>query len=296
MPIERPLLKVSLGVSRCSFQIQINGAIVAHGDEGFTENYSVPINHWLRSGENSLEVLISPIREEINLRKNLKCHINIEIMPIQEDDKTVYDICSIVFALDPSTGLGNITESSPAGRKDSQNNYRDDSHGDIIIGETGFNLIDDHGAVAIKRYFTISLPFPIWHWMESDFVENSDDTKNSLLELYGKIWASIQNRTIYSLISLFAERNEELTKAYYLNDDINQEIAGYLQAANNPELEMVEIDRETTILDITGNGRLANLTRWDGDPLVAFNYKDGTGSLVFEILYRKSGDKWVICR
>lgn len=138
---------------------------------------------------------------------------------------------------------------------------------------------------------------PAWQWLRSESIAADARTRAELTQVYRRFWEAVQRKSVEPLLPEFAERNRELAAAFYRPEaEMARRSAQLAELSRDPKLELFPLEPEDAELVVFGGGRLAKLTRWDGNPMIGFNYRDGSGSESFDLVFRKSGKTWVLTR
>ncbi|WP_431113133.1 hypothetical protein [Variovorax paradoxus] len=150
---------------------------------------------------------------------------------------------------------------------------------------------------AVVGHLDVGKELPVWRWTTSDPIPATRATRTALRREYRLIWEAVRAKKVAGLLPAFAERNREMGAALRLAEGELERRAGTLQEHSmDPALEQVPLEPEDAELVVFANGRLAKLTRWDGSPMIAFSYKDGSGAVAFDIVFRRERGKWLISR
>ncbi|WNG51837.1 hypothetical protein F0U60_52815 [Archangium minus] len=170
----------------------------------------------------------------------------------------------------------------------------DPQAGTVLVDEVKVTPLEGDRGTRISRRITLPVLLPRWVWFQSDPIPNNEQTRQQLIAEYQRIWDAVQQKKVPQVLPLFTERNKELAAAFYRSErEMAQKSA---QLSENPALSRYPLEPEDSVLVVFGGGRLAKLTRWDGNPMIAFNYADGSGSETFDLIFRKSGTRWIIIR
>ncbi len=302
---DKPVFELKIDGFGSQYVVYINGINIykQYNSEGQI-NTTLPINHWMRSGENNVSIITWPDEDEAPISPHARINIQLLVSSHSKPDKE-YSIASVNFQnkSQPSTG-----ESSPSGRYNSIRGFEADKQGDIEV----FNIINKErsdltpGAIEYKRDINIPSSLPLWSFFNSDGIPNYDgmDDENyyknleQLLAEYLKIQSALENKKTDDIITLFSERNKELDLAFYnppgtLEKQIKEAL---MDAANNADAELIELTKKKVVFSIRENKKLVSLTRSKQNAAIAFNYKNGMGSFSFDLIFRMKDGKWILTR
>jgi len=296
---KKPVFKLMIHSVGTRYDVLLNGVMIyddASGNGQITT--SLPINHWMRSGENSLELVVYPDDEGIPI--NVKSEVNAEIYVYNDDvDEQQYRIGGFNFK-----GLGHISEQKLLGYHLDSESFKSDDEGEIIALDV--EISEDtffEGVIEYKQIFTIPNNLPLWAFFESDDVPNDPDLSE---EEYWALSAELRDHLkmiqdkliageVDEVMPLFEERNNELDKAFYYSSGVMQAKLKDAFETDIPQLDMLELTGRYVSYVNENNLKLASVYR-NRKPAISGNYKEGTGSLKFPIMFRKQDGKWIITR
>ena len=296
---KKPVFKLMIHSVGTRYEILLNGVMVHDDDSGAGQiTTSLPINHWMRSGENSLELVVYPDDEGIPI--NEKSEVNAEIYVHNDDvEEQQYRIGGFNFK-----GLGHIPESDLLEYRLDAELFTHDDEGEVIAQEV--EITEDSffkGVLEYKQIFTIPNNLPLWAFFNSDDVPNDPDLSE---EEYWALSAElrdhlkmIQDKLIAGevdvVMPLFEERNNELDKAFYYSSGVMQAKLKDAFETDIPQLDMLALEGRYVSYVNEKNLKLASVYR-NRKPAISGNYKEVTGSLKFPIMFRKQDGKWIITR
>lgn len=311
MLTEKPYFTVSLETNLCVGYLLLNGQLL-HAAEMMPLKFDVPVNHWIRKGENELMMMLLPIDEQGNLSKfprNTKCTMTLRVRQSGSSLEENRAITALTFMAKDPTGIEGNT---PEGRLDSKNGFAPADKGDVLIGKAKKKPFQE-GAVIVSR--TITLPeigLPEWRFFTSDNITNlsgadiggrldeetSDKLKKELLPVYRKIWNALKARKVDDVLPLFEERNQEIDAAFFKKPgDTGAKLAKELKdSASDPKWKLWPITDNNVIIQLYDNNKLARLSQNNGKPLISFDHTTDKMTYDYDILFRKSGNKWIITR
>jgi hypothetical protein len=296
---KKPVFKLMIHSVGTRYDVLLNGVMIyddATGNGQITT--SLPINHWMRSGENSLKLVIYPDDEGIPI--NEKSEVNAEIYVHNDEmEEQQYLIGGFNFK-----GLGHIPEYDLLEYRLETELFKHDAEGEVIAQNV--EIAEDtffEGVVEYKQILTIPNNLPLWAFFNSDDVPNDPDLSE---EEYWTLSAELRDHLkmiqdkliageVDDVMPLFEERNNELDKAFYYSSGVMQAKLKDAFETDIPQLDMLELEGRYVSYVNEKNLKLASVYR-SRKPAISGNYKEGTGSLKFPIMFRKQDGKWIITR
>lgn len=303
--IEKPVFFVSIEARDISFMVGINGnfAYAEYAHEGQV-SLDVPVNQYMHPAENILSLEASPPKKGGSFNPSGQVNVELRVRASGDFD-TSYLLATMSFSSDEE-----FRDNHGPRKLSSELNYTESQSGDAEVG--GLEVVPSseyEGSVKAVRTIKVSAPFPEWAFFTSedlpnyyDFDEVSDqqyekDLRDILVE-YRKIYDAIEKGNTESIISMFAERNEETDKAFYRSaGETERTIRESLEeAAGNDDLELLALEADYVSLHPERNGKVVSLRREGMDPAIILNYKDGSGSVSYPLFFRKEDGKWILTR
>jgi hypothetical protein len=297
---KKPVFKLMIHSVGTRYDVLLNGVMIyddASGNGQITT--SLPINHWMRSGENSLELVLYPDDEGIPI--NEKSEVNAEIYVHNDEiEEQQYRIGGFNFK-----GLGHIRESDLLEYRLEAELFKRDDEGEVIAQDV--EIIEDtvfDGVIEYKQILTIPNSLPLWAFFNSDDVPNEPDLSE---EEFWDLSEKIQNQLISirehlvsgdvdEILPLFEERNNELDKAFYYSSGVMEAKLRDSFEVDIPQLDMLNIQNKHVAYENEENIKLASVYRKNKGAAISGNYKEGSGSVKFPIMFRKQDGQWIITR
>jgi hypothetical protein len=296
---KKPVFTMKIHGFGTRYRIYINNIKVYEETSGASQvTTSIPLNHWMKAGENSLKLLVYPNNEDAPI--NEKSEVNAEIYVHNDEmEEHQYRIGGFNFK-----GLGRIHESALKGYHLETELFKQDYEGELIAHEV--SVAKDTvlaGSYEYEQVFTIPNNLPRWSFFESDDVPNGYELSD------GEFWElsaelrdhlkMIQDKLIAGevddVMPLFEERNNELNKAFYYSSGVMEAKLRDAFETDIPQLDMLPITGRSVVYINEYNKKLASVYRGE-KTAISGNYKEGTGSLKFPIMFRKQDGKWIITR
>ena len=303
---KQPVFTVKINTYGVKYILKLNGVTLLRETSSESQlTTTLPVNHWMKSGENIMEVQIRPPQKGQEFNPNAKVEYELLVNENSTPDK-IYTISNILIS-GASANNHKTDVSSASGKYDSLNNFIPSKEGDVSISDISVKEIAKYkGGLTIHRNLNIPSSLPLWRFFNSDDVPNLEAMSDKdyyneldiLLKEYSKVQKAIENNEISSVIPLFNERNSETDTAFYLNKgETEQGIRESLETtANDSGMEILPLSRENVSFTIEQNRKLARLSRKGVKAAIALNYKDGSGSQRYQMFFRIQDGKWILTR
>lgn len=150
-------------------------------------------------------------------------------------------------------------------------------------------------SLVAERLISLEPAFPRWAWLDGEAIERSAETEASLMRVYEEVWSALKARDASRILPRFVLRTRELATAFNRSTREMERLLDLESASQDPSLELWPLDPEAE-LEIFGDGKLARMTRWDGEPLVVFVKRDRDLSQYYDIVCCRLAGKWIIIR
>lgn len=297
---DSPVFTLMIHTIGTRYDIILNGVMVFDDDSGSGQiSTSLPVNHWMRSGENTINLVVYPDEEGEPINESSLIEVDLFVHNDGVDDLQ-YRIGGFKFS-----GKEHISKSALSGYRLDAEAFEIDDGGEIIISEV-FNKVDTlfEGVHEFSKSLIIPNSLPLWSFFGSEDVPNDPDLSEDeywgvsaeLRDRLQAIQSSLVTGNIEQILPLFKERNDELDRAFYY-------AAGTMEAklqdsfkTDIPQLEMLELSGRYVSYANEDNLKLASVYRQGRGAAISGNFKEGPGSLKFPIMFRKQGDEWIITR
>ncbi len=297
---KKPVFNLMIHSVGTRYDVLLNGVMVYDDASGNGQvTTSLPINHWMRSGKNSLKLVIYPDDEGIPI--NEKSEVNAEIYVHNDEmEEQQYRIGGFNFK-----GVGHIQDADLLGYRLETELFKHDDDGEVIAQNV--EIIEDtffDGVIEYKQILTIPTNLPLWAFFNSDDVPNEPDlSEEEFWALSEKIQSQLNSirehlvsGDIDEILPLFAERNNELDKAFYYSSGVMEAKLRDSFEVDIPQLDMLNIQSKHVAYENEANMKLASVYRTNKGAAISGNYKEGSGSVKFPIMFRKEDGKWIITR
>lgn len=311
MLTEKPYFSVSLETDLCTGYLLLNGQLL-YAVEMMPVKFDLPVNHWIRKGDNELVMMLAPIDEQGNFGKfprNTKCTMTLRVRQSGSSLGENLTIAALTFTAKDPTGIEGNT---PEGRLDSKNGFAPADKGDVLIGKAKKEPFQEAGAIVSRSITLPEIGLPEWRFFKSDNItdlsgvdiegrldkETSGRLKKELLPVYRKIWSALKARKVDEILPLFEERNEETDAAFFKKPgDTGTKLAKELKdRVSDPKFKIWPIKDDNVIIQLYDNNKLVRLSQNNRKPLISFDHKTDKVAYHYDIIFRKSGNKWIITR
>jgi hypothetical protein len=306
----QPLFNLGLDIDNCPYILYLNGGLVSANMEG-TAQEDQPINHWLLSGTNEIELHMYQQEDGSD-----QCDAKVRLTLKDEGHDKDPEATGFTLAYSAAAAAsGDATRgSSPVGMFDSRNGFRPSDHGDLKVGPTKLANISGSGTKirVLSRSFDLHLWFPRWAFFGGDKLRtywefaNADENKPTYREILGayrKVWSLLEKRDVNGFLDACEERSRETDAAYYKRPGKTRELLrkSLESAMNDPKFELSPVDDapgEYWTYTVGSTGKLIALTQGErASPIIRYVMKDGTPfSLIFPVVLRSLHRNPLTCR
>jgi len=303
---KQPVFSVKINTFGVKYILKINGITLLRETSSDGQlTTTLPVNHWMKSGDNTMEVEIRPPAKGALYNPSAKLEFELLI----NENRTPHAVFSIAnILISGSSANDNQTLlSSASGKYDSADNFNPSKNGDVVVSDILVDKIEKYeGGLIFKRNLNVISSLPLWSFFNSDDIPDYDSMSDedyykeldTLLKEYLKVQEAIENNTVSNVIDMFDERNSETDTAFYLSPgETKQGIFESLEAvANDDGIELLPLTRKKVIFTIEKNRKLVRLSRKGVKAAIALNFKDGSGSQRYEMYFRIEDGKWILTR
>jgi hypothetical protein len=309
--MEKPYFSITIESNLAVGYLFLNGQLL-YAAEMMPLKFDLPVNHWIRKGDNELRMMLAPIDEQGKMGKfpsSMKCTLTLKIRPSGSRLSDNVTIAALSFvAKDPS----GIESNTPEGRLDSKKAFTSAKNGDVLIDKVKKVSFQDVGAIVTRIITLPEIGLPEWKFFRSDNITNvsgpdidgslddntTDKLKKELLPVYRKIWSALEARTVDSVLPLFEERNKETDAAFFKKPgETGRRLAEELnERASDSTIQLYPITENNVILRVSENNKLVRLAQNNEKPLLCFSDTVNHVGYYYDVIFRKSGNKWIITR
>ena len=311
MLTEKPNFTISLESDLCMGYFLLNGQLL-YAAEMAPVKFDLPVNHWIRKGDNELLMMLAPVDEQGNFGqfpRNMKCAMTLRVRQSGSNSGKNLTIAALKFAAKDPTGIEGNT---PEGRLDSAKGLVHANKGDVLISKVKKEPFQEVGVIASRSITLPEIGLPEWKFFKSDDITNlsgvdiegrldketSDKLKKELLPIYRKIWSALKARTVEEVLPLFEERNNETDAAFFKKSgETGNRLATELKdSASDPKKKLWPITDDNVIIQLYDNNKLVRLSQNNRQPLLSFDHVTDKVAYHYDVIFRKSGKKWIITR
>ena len=289
------------GSNNCKYQVLINDVPIYAGAGAMRASY--PVNHYMIDGQNNLAIAIKDTDSEC------KASATLQVRKLDESNNDVRILNKVEFSGQPSKASASSIKDSTVAEKLSfqDNKFKADEDGDIKVSKAvlstdkeyyGYNYDTQKreymSGVKVSQDIDLPISIPHWAWLDGETIENNQATKDALIAIYKTIWSDIQSKDWSKLNKLFALRDKEMTMLD--GEDPKTVYDGIKKTAESDDTKELFIVSDNNLqklkLNIFANGKLATLTNWKNQRLLAFNTH--YGSRTYGLTFAKTNGKFVI--
>jgi len=274
--MRRPYFTAQLESSDCRYEVRVNDVPVEQGEGCVT--CEIPLNQWVFTGDNILELIVRPEDAEAKSFEEAKarCKITIYQRESGSQRETRQEITGLSF------GFG--------------------------AGETGFEdspKFSEPGAVTViskepalrhaRRKVPLKTPFPRWTCLSVPEIPANDPMRDSLILEYRRFWSLLNARDVRGADEAMKVNAKEMRAAYYMDsleaslDDLD--VRDFLA---DPEIALELFDTKDLKLQVFGYGRMARLAGSDGKSPIIFLM--GPMKIHLDLIYCQTKRGWVMVR
>ena len=304
---DKPYFTLALDMKASSFFIHVNGVEVLSSFSGSALATELPLNHWMRPGENTLMLTVTPPSEGLPLNPKAAYTLALKVRNKDQASELAETVATLTYS-GKWAALGKPTgESSAAGTVNSAIHFYPDKKGDVRVSEIEAKPDPDiQNALRFTRTLDIPSSLPKWAFFDSDAIPDIDPMSDAesdaflrrLLAEYLKVYRALQTNRVDEVLPLFDERNRELDAAFYYEPGtMRKKIRDALiDAATDKDAELVELSEEYVSFEYAENNKLARLIRESGKPALVQNFKNSIGSQSFDLVFRYKNGQWILTR
>ncbi len=307
----RPLLNLRVDIESCQYDLFVNGGLVMRNMEGTPAHEEQPINHFVRSGSNEIEVLIYVDPDAPDT-----CEAKVALVIKDAEHEEAPGVTALVLGHTAKAGAADPTAgSTPAGVFDSRHGFEKPADkGDFKVGRASLRHLPTHRDPLdmLSRSFDLHLPFPEWAFFKGDKMKQGweYETKDALKAGYAKVLPAyvqlaslLEKRDVNGYLDACEERSHEIDLAFYKSaGETRRRLAQELTTAfKDPTLKL----EPTTpppgkfwSYSVGSQGNLIALTQGSrGSSVIGFESTNGSlYRLGFPVVFRKQGDRFIVTR
>ncbi len=324
MNFKQPFYTIKLNTRHCGYVIAVNGCVIDEDRIGELSNTEYPINHFLKNGNNSIDIhqlnIMTPgeqtgMHEEGFLTLSLCVRENdsTESMVLSE---TVYDATKLnIIDFEPDyTDMDNLLASIERSSPKSQFDIVDNK---VVINDGGAFSVGHYElqkgpchALQITQTVNLPAPFPLWRFFQADDLtphnDLSDDewiaTRKMMIEqVYQPVYQALLDDDTEALTALFAGRGKELDQAFYKKDgqDVYEMVKHLKGIINNPDFQPIRaLKFDYCDVAVAFNQKMTWLHNWDLTMSGKLEFKHKEAEIVTRIpvQFARFDGNWEIVR
>jgi hypothetical protein len=295
---KKPVFTIDLHAAGTRFQLYLNGVLVEGDPSGGQNTYEIPVNHWMRSGENTLDLTVYPDDEGEDIQSNSVIKALLQVRNFGEEQN--HTLGGFLFK-----GVTYKTAVLDKAYQRDIESFEIIEEGGIKVSELG--MVEDAPFGGARKYaLTLEIPsnIPLWAFFESDELSNSDILSDNdyyavseeLYLILRNIQDHLEQGKVDDIMPLFTERNRETDLAFYKEEGQTERELHSDFTNDIPTLNMIELDPKSSLYTSEKNLKLASNFRNGRKNAISGNLKSTTGNLSFPIMFRKQDGKWIITR
>jgi hypothetical protein len=301
----RPFYMVKIKNVNAKVFITLNGETIFEDYSKYSINLELPVNQWITSGENTLEVKLLAYNDtDFKFLPKAESSISLRVKEFGEFDNEPLTLSQIIYY------RGETTESTKEGNYDFNSSIQEERvsisklEKDSFFKRQGSKV----NGLSLHQKITLKTPFPRWKFLDSDKIieGNYFDLNESeyykirpkedietLYDVHQKIYNSLKKGDVDSIIDLFDERCEEMDIAMYKEKGYYKKTIyeALEKNVNDDSMEMLDFNKDTYFFQVSEGGKTAYIKK-----SILFNKKDGSMNTRYDLLFRKEGNKWVLTR
>ncbi len=313
---EKPVYTLQVETFGVAHFIKVNGATVIFDfdDEGQT-SVVFPVNHWMRSGENTIAFHLLPPKRGEQINPNSHVKIALTVCELT-DQKNIYTVATLHFHGTADANKSHTGGSSPSGVFNSAKGFAPDKDGDVqVFDVTAVARPSYANSWTYTRKIDIPSSLPLWAFFNSQempdyrFMYHDDDEKDDkammpLFLEYRKVYEAIERQDVDAIMPMFAERNRELDMAFYLppgtmEAELRDAFMSTFKDMKDGNEVLVELGIRNVDFQLETNKKIVGLVRPGLKAAVALNYineLDNVGCERYPMFFRYQNGKYILTR
>jgi hypothetical protein len=295
---QKPVFTIDFHGAGTRYQLYLNGVLVEGNSSGVQSTFEIPVNHWMRSGKNTLDLTVYPNDEgeDISFKSDIKALLQVRNYGEREN----FTLGG--FSFDGLKYKGAVLDK--AYQRDIEN-FKIVEAGGITVSEmTEEHDIHFEGTRAYSLTLEVPSNLPLWEFFESDEIPNFTKISGGEIEvlraeLYKKlrnVQDHLEQGKVDEIMPLFAERNRETDLAFYKEKGQTERELHSDFINDIPTLNMITLDSNSTGYESEQNLKLTSGFRNGRKNAISGNLKSGPGNLSFPIMFRQEDGEWIITR
>jgi len=305
MQIDEPFYKVFIDTQGLKYRVVANGIDIKHDKSLTPLKVEIPINQFVRSGENKFELQLFPFSKKGNLTKTDDDYINVEFR-LYIDLKNYVVLSKLNYSAKKDKADKLYDSGTEEGRYSLiKHNFEADNNGGYSVSKLDIDVKEDaYNKTFMRQSVSMKTPFPEWRFLTAETIPDPQQFKTKEQMINGlvgepfsileKIHKGLSNKDIDSIMPLFKERNDEMDKAFYYKPGTYEKMLRDALEENFKKGRILK-DLDINIASpMVSPGK--NIMQLGLGPLIVFHNESKSVFIKYDIYFRKEGDKWIITR
>lgn len=290
----KPYFSLGIKISGCIYDIRINDVSIMDDQNGYPVSVDMPVNEWITPGSNTISISMQPLEDEEKLAASAQGTITLNVRQSGTPAETNLPISKLSFSNNGADNNSKLYGTTAYGKYDSKKSFISTENGDVSIQKA--TITEDLNGLVASQEIELKSSLPKWAWIDSEEIQNNEETKKQLIKEYQKIWTALNTKDVKGkIVPQFIERTKELALAYYV-DESQMAPTDLEKSPFNEELELPPMYEDHAKLIVFANGKLAKLLRWNDEAMIIFGHKEKDIMTTYDITFRKQNGKWIITR
>jgi hypothetical protein len=295
---QKPVFTIDFHGAGTRYQLYLNGVLVEGNSSGAQSTFDIPVNHWMRSGKNTLDLTVYPNDEgeDISFKSDIKALLQVRNYGEREN----FTLGG--FSFDGLKYKNAVLDKTY--QRDIENFEIVEAGGITVSEMTEEHDIHFEGTRAYSLTLEIPSNLPLWAFFESDEVPDLDTMSDESYEVVSaemyvilrNIQDHLEQGKVDDIMPLFAERNRETDLAFYKEEGQTERELHSDFTNDIPTLNMITLDSNSAGYESERNLKLGSNLRNNRTNAISGNLKSGPGNLSFPIMFRKEDGEWIITR
>lgn len=258
----KPLYTVDFFSSGCNYEVSLNDIVIADSNSGGQVSRDIKINHWVRNGENVLQVRMESLEKYGGLMNDSKCRVKIFF-----EDAADNDLQKTILTDIESPPFKPLKEQS--------------------------KLITNH-MMTIPFEVKLNVDSPVFY--NSPLVDLRHRTKD-VFKCYNNIWLAHNTQGWSELLSMENKKITDIAMRYYLSEDSmkSMHLSNYKTTVEDG-YNLAEFSPELLRIKLMAGGRLVTLHDTAGYPAIFYDHEDESFELYDYYLFINENDELEIIR
>lgn len=314
MKISEPEYYLKLDMVACPHVVLVNGVHVVQDYDGNSNSSTYPLNHLIRNGENSFDLVVGPQEYmKDNMSEQSRCRAEIRVKGSAVGSEVDFFVTDLEYTPDYTSPNSTLAAKSAKGgtfKFSGDSETLSDAAGkDAIVSDviTRANLEtgDEAEGHSLYRTFTTNVPFPEWAFFSAERIFEYPMTEEKYDALEAQIWPELmvlwdlfENKKIDEILPLFELRSKEIDQAFYMKEgETLGGIKSGLKRIYKQDLPLNRKSIDVMQMVVEHNEKLVKIVNaGTGNGSVMFYDKESDSNTFYDVSWMKVDGKWVIGR